>query len=112
MSACYRSPVYCTVARFAVGMAVLLAGCSDSTSPRTSSASLLAEVDFQTDASAYVLHAGSIAYEGAIEVTYTNHSGSNVYFVNCRGGTGVTLEKKVGEQWVPAYSPVRLMCLG
>ena len=42
---------------------------------------------------------------------YTNRSGDAVSATHCHTPPPPTLEKRVGEEWVRAYSPVMLMCL-
>jgi hypothetical protein len=87
----------------------MLAGCSAATGVRELREA--AGPDFQTDSASYQLRATPIAYEGLIRVTYTNHSGSAVYFVNCNGGTGVALQKLIDAEWKSVWSPVLLLCL-
>jgi hypothetical protein len=66
---------------------------------------------FQTDAPAYTFTTTSLGTEGRINATLTNRSGRTMYFVNCRGGTGISIERLEGERWTPFWSPVLLMCL-
>lgn len=66
---------------------------------------------FQTDSLAYTLSASSIGYVGTIGVTFVNRTGATVYFVNCGGGTSLSLEKRVDGNWQLAWSPILLLCL-
>ena len=45
-------------------------------------------------------------------MTYTNPTDRTVYMTGCKGPSKPTLQKQEGRDWVPAYSPVELMCLG
>lgn len=90
------------------------ASCSSSTHPEGAALPngiAAAAADFQTDSSSYTLRTTTIAYEGVINVTYTNRSQVTANFVNCRGGTGVELQKLVAGEWKLAWSPVLLLCL-
>jgi hypothetical protein len=53
----------------------------------------------------------SYASRSPIRVTIFNPRPDTSFIVNCRGGTGVSLEKQVGSQWVGAWSNVVLACL-
>jgi hypothetical protein len=66
---------------------------------------------FQTDALTYTLQSGSHGYTGEIGVQFTNRTGETVYFVNCNGITGMSLEKLIGGRWEVAWSPVVPQCL-
>jgi hypothetical protein len=100
----------------AFGAALLLcAACSAPATPPAAPAAATATADgaalFRTDSLAYTLRAGATGYEATIGVTFTNRSGGTAYFVNCRGATGVSLEKLVDGQWTAVYSPVINQCL-
>jgi len=98
-----------TMRRAVAGLAVIIASataCSDATAPREP-----ATPDFRTDSASYTLRAGSIAYQGIISVSYTNHTGAAVSFANCMGTTDVELEKLVSGAWVSVWSPVMPLCM-
>jgi hypothetical protein len=64
-----------------------------------------------TDAAEYTVRLDVGMYRTTIGYTYTNRSGDAVSAVHCQTPPPPVLEKKVGEAWVRAYSPVMLMCL-
>lgn len=66
---------------------------------------------FQTDSLAYTLVAGSHGYQAEIEVRFTNRTASRVYFVNCNGGTSLSLEKLINFRWQAVWSPALPGCL-
>lgn len=66
---------------------------------------------FQTDSQSYIVTVDDQGYRGEIGVRFTNRTGRTVYFVNCHGTTGHTLEKLVDGKWETAWSPVMLLCL-
>ncbi len=77
--------------------------CSDPGSPQHPA--------FQTDASAYVLAATAIGYDGTIGFVFTNPNATPAYIVNCQGATSLRLEKRVGPAWVAAWTPAVNACL-
>jgi hypothetical protein len=50
-------------------------------------------------------------FQGEIPYVFTNPTQSPVYIVNCNGFTRLTLEKRMGEQWVKAWEPIMEACL-
>ena len=64
----------------------------------------------QTDRAEYQLrtHGDGLATE--IPFTFTNRAGATVYVANCNGGAPPALEKRVNGEWIPAWSPVYLLC--
>jgi hypothetical protein len=66
---------------------------------------------FQTDSLSYTLRDIGPGYEGLIGVRFTNTTGGTTYFENCNGATSLQLEKLVGGQWQPAWSPMIPLCL-
>ena len=75
--------------------------------PRDSSAAI------QTDSQLVHLRFQSPVYEAVppIHVTMFNPRSDTSFIVNCRGETGLSLEKQNGTQWVPAWSAVVPLCL-
>jgi hypothetical protein len=94
---------------FHVLAALALAACSSAT--ESDGAALTALPDFQTDSVAYTLRSTDVGYEGTIGVRFTNRTSTTANFVNCRGGTGVELQKLVDNTWTSAWSPALLACL-
>lgn len=66
---------------------------------------------FQTDSLSYTLVSAAHGLEGKIAFVFTNPTSAPVYIVNCRGATALRLEKRSGDRWVPAWSPVIPLCL-
>jgi hypothetical protein len=104
------------IRRHLVAVALGLAACREpSTGPEATATTAEVTRDenaqFQTDSLAYTLSTNSIGYVGTIGVTFVNRTGATVYFVNCGGATGLSLEKRIDGQWVNVWSPVMLACL-
>lgn len=99
----------------ALGTLLLGAACSAPATPPAAPAASAQTGDvtplFRTDAASYDLRAGGVAHEATIGVTFTNRSGGTVYFVNCNGQIGASLEKLVAGEWKAVYAPVMQMCL-
>ncbi|HEU4630105.1 MAG TPA: hypothetical protein VFS08_10160 [Gemmatimonadaceae bacterium] len=97
---------------------VLLPACSDSpggpdvgipkrgVTPVRDTTALL-----QTGALRYTLRSGPYGYSGIVDVRFTNRTGATVYVVNCNGATALHLEKRIGDHWIPVWSPVLPACL-
>lgn len=96
---------------------VLLPACREApvapADPATGAGALTRETTpfFQTGSLSYALVAGSHGYEGEIDVRFTNRTAGTVYFVNCSGATGVSLEKRILGDWVAVWSPALPECL-
>lgn len=102
----------------ALAALVLLPACSDAPvapvdSATGAGAALTRETAplFQTDSLSYTLLAGSHGYVAEIEVRFVNRTTGTVFFVNCSGATGVSLEKRILGDWVAVWSPVQPECL-
>jgi hypothetical protein len=72
----------------------------------------LAGAPIQTDSAIYHLRTTEHAHELTIGLTYTNPTGSPVYIPTCHTPHPPVLEKWEGGEWVTAYAPVVLLCLG
>jgi hypothetical protein len=68
-------------------------------------------VDLVTDSAQYTVRFVNGLYRTTIGYTYTNRSGRAVSATRCHTAPPPLLEKKVGEEWVRAYSPVLLLCV-
>jgi hypothetical protein len=86
--------------------ALLLTGCDSVTGPAD-----VSEPAIQTDGNAFNLSPSGDRLWADIPYTFTNRTGGAVYIVNCLGGFNLRLERKVGRQWVSAWSPLLLLCL-
>jgi hypothetical protein len=64
-----------------------------------------------TDSTEYTVRFESGWYRTVIGYTYTNGTGDAVSATHCHTPPPPALEKRVGEEWVRAYSPVQLLCL-
>jgi hypothetical protein len=92
-----------------IGAAAILTAasrCRPATPPESQ-----ARVTLATDSSQYTVRLVDGMYRAAIGYVYNNRSGDAVSATHCRTPPPPVLEKKVGEQWVRAYSPIMLMCL-
>lgn len=92
----------------------LAAACDDAIVDPGQSSTLAAQDSaalFQTDATTYRFTTTGYGTEGRLRATLVNRSGRTMYFVNCRGGTSLTLQRLDGQQWTRFWSPVLLMCL-
>jgi hypothetical protein len=65
----------------------------------------------QTDSATYTFTSTDVTIHGRIQATPANRSGRTMYFVNCHGGTGLSIQRLDGEKWTPFWSPVLAMCL-
>jgi hypothetical protein len=70
-----------------------------------------AQATLATDSAEYTVRFEHGMYRATIGYTYTNRSDDAVSATHCHTPPPPMLEKKVGEEWVRAYSPVMLMCL-
>jgi hypothetical protein len=86
-------------------VAELLGIRSEDRAPRTEMPAL------RTDAFAYTLHASAGGVEGKIAFTFTNPARHAVHIVHCNRVMSLHLEKRVGNAWVTAWTPVVPMCL-
>jgi hypothetical protein len=59
-----------------------------------------ATTPIRTDRSHYVLTNGPQGPETTIVATLRAPAGHPLYILNCNGATGLTLQRKVGEEWV------------
>jgi len=64
----------------------------------------------QTDRAEYQLrtHGDGLATE--IPFTFTNRTGTTVSVATCNGSAPPALEKWVNGKWIPAWSPIYLLC--
>jgi hypothetical protein len=88
--------------------AAALLACQVSTGPEAASAD---DPALRTDRSAYGLDRGVRSWATEIPYAFVNRTGRTVYLTNCNGGFALRLEKWQDGAWVPAWSPVRLLCL-
>ncbi len=100
--ACPRSPSTAMRA-FAVALLVVLAGCdalggADSGTLRTDAPAVVAAVD-----DAWISF--------SVPLTYVNETGRTAYLTGCSQPDGPLVDRQVGDRWVLAYNPIRLMCL-
>jgi hypothetical protein len=68
---------------------------------------------FQTDSLHYTLSVDptALGYQVQLGVVFTNRTPRTAYFVNCGGGTSISLEKLVGARWQTVWTPILLACL-
>ena len=66
---------------------------------------------FRTDSLSYTLREEPAGLRTVIGVTFTNRTADTVYFANCNGTVGVTLEQLTDGAWKPVWSPAMPACL-
>jgi hypothetical protein len=67
-----------------------------------------------TDADLYqaeIFHNGRQGIRFDIPYTVTNTTEKAVYMIGCRQPSAPVLQKRTGDEWVAAYSPVEQLCL-
>lgn len=92
----------------AVLVLLALAGCTDTVGPPRG-----VDAPIQTDRTLYV--ASTVLGTGwrtRIIWTFTNPADQLVSVVSCREATPPKLQKLVGGEWIDAWHPVVLLCLG
>lgn len=92
----------------------LVAACDDAIVDPKRSSTIAAQDSialFQTDAPAYNFTTTSVGTEGRIVATLTNRSGRTMYFVNCIGATGLSVQRLDGDTWTRIWSPILPACL-
>ena len=99
-----------TIAPFLLALGCSRSGPGDS--GPTSAGQAAAGAPIKTDRTEYTLRFGAELAEMSIGVSYTNRTGSRVYLPTCHGANPPWLEKRVGSEWVAAYRPAVLACLG
>lgn len=68
----------------------------------------------QTDSEIYkaeIFQNGRDGVRFDIPYTVTNTTGEAVYMIGCKRPAAPVLQKKSGEEWVTAYSPIEQLCL-
>jgi hypothetical protein len=91
--------------RFVLSLGVLTtAGCAAVTAGSAKGPPI------QTDRRSYVVRDTNGLASLTIQLTYTNLTGHRVYIPTCRGPQPPRLQKKVGDNWVVAFSPNILAC--
>ena len=66
----------------------------------------------QTDSVVYHVRTTASSYEMVMDLRYTNPTRGRVYISTCHTPHPPVLEKWEGGEWVTAYAPVVLLCLG
>ncbi len=98
--------------------ALLLGGCTkpvESPAPANPAGSRDAPsppaAPVRTDRSSYVLTNGPQGPEATIVTTLRAPANQSLYLVNCNGQIGVNLQRKVGAEWVYAWTVMMNACL-
>jgi hypothetical protein len=65
----------------------------------------------RTDRSSYVFTNGPQGPEATIVTTLRAPADQSLYLLNCNGQTGVNLQRKVGDEWVYAWTVMMSACL-
>jgi len=90
-----------------VAAGLLAAGCDTGAGPTLTGG----PAPIRTDAAEYRLRPSGVGLEVDIPYVYTNRTGWTVYLENCQRGFALWLDRKVGDEWRRAWSPVQLLCL-
>src|SRR5688572_27843214 len=70
-----------------------------------------ASVPVRTDRTSYVLTNGPQGPEATIVTTLRAPADKSLYLLNCNGATGVSLQRKVGDEWVYAWTVMMNACM-
>ncbi len=65
----------------------------------------------RTDRTSYVLTNGPQGPEATIVTTLRAPADKSFYLLNCNGATGVSLQRKVGDEWVYAWTVMMNACM-
>jgi hypothetical protein len=87
---------------------VLLLACTRRVEPRVETPAPVKTppapaAPIRTDRSSYVLTNGPHGPETTIVATLRAGAGRTLYILNCNGVTGLTLQRKVGDEWVYSW---------
>jgi len=66
----------------------------------------------RTDSDVYALNDSAGIARIPIRMTYRNNTGKPVYLPTCQGLIPPRLQKRTGDEWVVAYTPMVRMCEG
>lgn len=91
----------------AVLVLLALAGCTDPAGPPWNG-----DAPIRTDRSEYAVTRDAVGWHTRIIWTFTNPTDQTVSVVGCRRTTPPKLQKWDGLEWVDAWYPVVLLCLG
>ncbi len=84
-----------------------VAGCSSALAPKRDPGAPV-----QTDTTSYVLRKDWVGWRTEIRITWRNPGADTLYIVNCRGQTGLWLQRRDGSQWRDFWTPGMELCLG
>jgi len=108
------------VIRIALALVMVLAACRPGTQTEGTSPSVdppvpatalpYSEAPARTDRSAYVVDDG-VAGDATIVTTLRAPADQPLYIMNCNGASGVSLQRRVGEEWVYAWAVAMAACL-
>jgi hypothetical protein len=111
------------VTRIARLLLVVLAACAgdvetppvETTAPATASAPVntpaVPDAPIRTNRSSYVVTGGSEGPESTIVATLHAPADQTLYILNCNGATGLTMQRKEGDQWVYGWMITMAACM-
>ena len=102
---------FAVAALLALGAAASL-GCSNSAAPSSPEGAAASEAPIRTDRAEYVADRAGGGVSLDIPIRYVNPTQGPVWVSTCHSVYPPTLEKLVGDAWVPAYNEPVLLCLG
>lgn len=109
--------------RIALVLLLVLAACArdvettpvGTTAPATASAPVntpvVPEAPIRTDRSSYVLTSGPQGPESTIVATLRAPADRTLYILNCNGASGLTMQRKRGEEWVYSWVVSMAACM-
>jgi hypothetical protein len=89
----------------------LAVGCGEVVAPEFTPPTRDVAPLFQTDSLAYTMRRVGSVNTVTIGVTFVNRTSDTAYIPNCHGASSMRLDKLVGDEWRPAWSPVVSLCL-
>ena len=103
--------------RIALALVMVLAACRPGTRTEGTSPSVdppapatYSEAPVRTDRSAYVVGDG-VTGEATIVTALRAPADQTLYIMNCNGASGVSLQRRVGDEWVSAWAVAMNACL-
>jgi len=93
------------VIRIALVLLLVLAACTRDVetppvAPAPAKAPAVPDAPIRTDRSSYVLTNGPQGPEATLVATLRAPAGQTLYILNCNGASGLTMQRKKGDEWV------------
>ena len=89
-----------------------LAGCAAEVSgPPKAALHIDGDAPIVMDSTEYTLRRTSTGWEGRLGYTIRNTTNDTISVLNCNGSYALVLEKRVDDDWKPAWAPILPECL-